>query len=73
MAYFNHAFKKTFVMSAYVDPVPGTPTAASGALTAGQVSLYDAKAWTPLDVATKNDRNDVVNLLKRHARKRKIT
>ena len=52
MAYFNHAFKKTFVMSAYVDPVPGTPTAASGALTSGQLSLYDAKTWAPLDVAT---------------------
>ena len=52
MAYFNNAFKKTFIMSSYVDPVPGTPTAASGALTSGQVSLYDAKTWAPLDVAT---------------------
>jgi len=52
MAYFNHAFKKTFIMSSYVDPVPGTPTAASGALTSGQLSLYDAKTWAPLDVAT---------------------
>lgn len=52
MAYFNNAFRKTFVMSAYVDPVPGTPTAASGALTSGQLSLYDAKTWAPLDVAT---------------------
>jgi len=52
MAYFNHAFRKTFVMSSYVDPVPGTPTAASGALTSGQLSLYNAKTWAPLDVAT---------------------
>ena len=52
MAYFNNAFRKTIVVSSYVAPVPATPTAASGALTAGQVSLYDAKAWTPLDVAT---------------------
>jgi hypothetical protein len=55
MAYFNNAFRKTIVVSSYVDPVPATPTAASGALTAGQVSLYDAKAWTPLDVATPSE------------------
>ena len=52
MAYFNNAFRKTFVMSSYVDPVPATPTASSGALTSGQLSLYDAKTWAPLDVAT---------------------
>jgi len=55
MAYFNNAFKKTFIMSSYVDPVPAVPgplSAASGALTSGQVSLYDAKTWAPLDVAT---------------------
>lgn len=52
MAYFSHAFRKTIVVSSYEAPVPATPTAASGELTAGQVSLYDAKAWTPLDVAT---------------------
>lgn len=51
MAYFNNAFKKTIVMSTYLAPDPATPTAASGALTAGQLSIYDAKAWTPLDVA----------------------
>lgn len=53
MAYFNNAFKKTFIMSAYVDPVPAVPgplSAASGALTSGQLSLYDAKTWAPLDV-----------------------
>lgn len=55
MAYFNNAFRKTIVVSSYVDPVPATPTAASGALEAGQVSLYDAKAWTPLDVATPSE------------------
>ena len=44
MAYFNNAFRKTIVVSSYVAPVPGTPTAASGALTAGQVSLYDGKS-----------------------------
>lgn len=51
MAYFNNAFRKTMILTDYIDPVPGTPTAASGALTAGQVSLYDAKQWTPLNVA----------------------
>ena len=55
MAYFNNAFRKTIVVSSYEAPVPGTPTAASGALKAGQVSLYDAKAWTPLDVATPSE------------------
>jgi len=50
MAYFNNAFRKTFIMSDYVNPVAATPTAASGALTSGQLSLYDAKAWTPLNV-----------------------
>ena len=51
MAYFNHAFRKTMIMSDYVAPVPATPTAASGALTSGQLSLYDAKSWAPLDVS----------------------
>lgn len=50
MAYFNNAFRKTFIMSDYVAPVAATPTAASGALTSGQVSLYDARQWTPLNV-----------------------
>ena len=52
MAYFNHAFRKTFIMDAYVDPVVAPASAASGALTSGQLSLYDAKTWAPLDVAT---------------------
>ena len=55
MAYFNNAFKKTFIMDAYVDPVtavPGPASKASGALKSGELSLYDAKTWTPLDVAT---------------------
>ncbi len=51
MAYFNNAFKKTFIMSSYVDPVVAPASAASGALTSGQLSLYDAKTWAPLDVA----------------------
>ena len=53
MAYFNNAFRKTFIMSDYVPPVgpaPGPATAASGALTSGQLSLYDARNWTPLNV-----------------------
>jgi len=49
MAYFNHAFKKTFVMSDYVAPAAATTT---GALTAGQLSLFNAKTWQPTDVAT---------------------
>lgn len=52
MAYFSHAFRKTIVVSSFVEPDPLAPSAASGALTAGQVSLYDAKSWAPLDVAT---------------------
>lgn len=51
MAYFNHAFRKTMIMSDYVAPVPATPTASSGELTSGQLSLYDAKSWAPLDVS----------------------
>jgi len=49
MAYFNNAFKKTFMMDAYVAPNPGV-SAASGALTSGQLSLYDAKTWDAADV-----------------------
>jgi len=53
MAYFNNAFRKTFIMDAYVAPVPSGAgaTAASGDLTSGQLSLYDAKSWAPLDVS----------------------
>ncbi len=50
MAYFSHAFRKTIIMSSYVAPVPATPTALSGALTAGQLSLYNSKTWKPLPV-----------------------
>ena len=53
MAYFNNAFRKTMILTDYIDPVPANPgpeTALSGALTAGQVSLYDAKRWTPMNV-----------------------
>ena len=58
MAYFNNAFKKTFIMNDYIAPTPADPaavppvaaTAASGALGKGDLSLYDAKTWTPLDV-----------------------
>ncbi len=52
MAYFSHAYRKTIIMSDYISPVPATPTADSSALTAGQVSLYDAQTWNPLDVTT---------------------
>ena len=52
MAYFNNAFRKTFIMDAYVDPVVAPASTASGDLTSGQLSLYDAKTWAPLDVAT---------------------
>ena len=53
MAYFNNAFRKTIVLSSYEDPdpTPATISALSGELTKGQVSLYDAKQWTPMDVA----------------------
>ena len=53
MAYFNNAFRKTFIMSDYVAPVPTGPgaSAASGALTSGQLSLYNARSWDPADVA----------------------
>tara|TARA_R110000751_G_scaffold237355_1_gene338409 strand:- start:25 stop:1464 length:1440 start_codon:yes stop_codon:yes gene_type:complete len=53
MAYFNNAFRKTIVLSSYEDPVPALPgpiTALSSELTKGQVSLYDAKQWTPMNV-----------------------
>ena len=52
MAYFNNAFRKTIIMSDYVAPVAAAPgtTAASGALASGDVSLYDFKAHTPLNV-----------------------
>jgi len=49
MAYFNHAFRKTFVMSDYVAPASATTT---GALTAGQLSLFNAQTFAPSDVAT---------------------
>ena len=58
MAYFNNAFRKTMILTDYIDPVVADPGAvppvvassASGALTAGQVSIYDAKAWTPVAI-----------------------
>tara|TARA_B100000900_G_scaffold140127_2_gene118742 strand:- start:15000 stop:16484 length:1485 start_codon:yes stop_codon:yes gene_type:complete len=52
MAYFNNAFRKTFIMSEYIAPVAAPPatTATSGELTSGQLSLYDARQWTPLNV-----------------------
>ena len=58
MAYFNNAFRKTMILRGYIDPIPADPgalppvvaSAASGALTAGQVSLYDAKTWTPVAI-----------------------
>ena len=50
MAYFNNAFRKTMILTDYIDPVVAPASAASGALTAGDVSIYDAKAWTPVDI-----------------------
>ena len=54
MAYFSHAFKKTLVMSEYLDgaTVPAIDT--TGALTSGQVGLFDAQEWTPFDATTPN-------------------
>ncbi len=56
MAYFNNAFRKTIVVSSYVNPVPADPgatppvaaSAATVALTPGQVSLYNSKTWAPI-------------------------
>ena len=47
MAYFSHAFKKTIVMSDFVQATATT----TGALAAGEVALFDARAWTPIDAA----------------------
>jgi len=49
MAYFNHAFKKTFVMTDYIAPGAATTTSA---LDKGDLSLFNSKTWAPLDVAT---------------------
>tara|TARA_R110000751_G_scaffold240435_1_gene341034 strand:+ start:142 stop:1551 length:1410 start_codon:yes stop_codon:yes gene_type:complete len=48
MAYFNNAFRKTMILTDYVDPVVAPASAASGALTAGDVSIYDARTWAPV-------------------------
>ena len=48
MAYFNNAFRKTMILTDYIDPVVAPASAASGALTAGDVSIYDAKTWAPV-------------------------
>jgi len=56
MAYFNNAFRKTIVVSSYVNPVPADPgaeppvaaSAATVALSPGQVSLYNSKTWAPI-------------------------
>lgn len=50
MAYFSHAFKKTFVMSDYVSPDPAAPTALTQELPKGTVSLYNGSTWTPSDL-----------------------
>ena len=50
MAYFNNAFRKTMILTDYIDPVVAPASAASGALTAGDVSIYDAKQWTPVAI-----------------------
>ena len=47
MAYFNHAFKKTFVLSEYIDPGVATTTVA---LTSGQMSLFNAQTWVPTNL-----------------------
>ena len=41
MAYFNHAFNKTFVVSS----VEEAANIGSGALTAGQLALVDGSDW----------------------------
>jgi hypothetical protein len=45
MAYFSHAFKKTIIMSDFVQATATT----TGALASGEVALFDARAWTPID------------------------
>ena len=49
MAYFNHAFKKTIVLSDYIAPAAATTTAA---LTTGEVSLFNSRTWAPSTPAT---------------------
>ena len=48
MAYFNHAFKKTFVMNTYLDNA--AITAAGGATTdlgAGELAFFNTETWAP--------------------------
>ena len=51
MAYFNHAFKKTFVMTDYLDAA--AVAAAGGATTdlgAGDLALFNSKTWAAHDL-----------------------
>ena len=43
MAYFNHAFKKTFILTDYLANASITTTSA---LTAGQIGLFQTKDWS---------------------------
>ena len=47
MAYFNHAFKKTFIIDKWIQPDSADP---SVTLAPGAASLYDAKTWQGADV-----------------------
>jgi len=52
MAYFNNAFKKTFIMTKYLDGTTTPVASTTSALTAGDLAMFNAKTWKPTDFAT---------------------
>ena len=51
MAYFNHAFRKTLVMTKYIDGTTVPAASTSNALTSGQLALFNSKTWQPHNLA----------------------
>jgi len=52
MAYFNHAFRKTMVMSRYLDGTTEPAVANTLALESGDLALFNAQTFAPLDLDT---------------------
>lgn len=49
MAYFNHAFQKSFLMSDFTEKAKGQLGTTGNQLATGELALVNAKAWTILD------------------------
>jgi hypothetical protein len=49
MAYFNHAFQKSFLMSSFTEKAKGQLGTTGNKLAKGELALVNAKTWTILD------------------------